>query len=497
MVLADSQWSSNRQKTIADIQPGGSGYTPQFVGVQHNVGAIAGGGVTVERRWGQSRSGDNAYLGKNITSDPQPFSGDVNMAMHVKTGKLLKKMQPYLIAQALPPYLNLRVRQGENIKVDYIGSYERMKIYVDVVITNQAPSDVLKRGETPDTAGDLWLMETLSIDAAYFLDIYKLAHAQNSGAAGNYAINKVIKSGLNMFACTDLSTNSKAGFSQDFGVTWTFRDINTLGTAGYHALDILEYQNLLLVASDQVGITYAETQDVIDGVATPWIVATLNGVAWATTFPNGVIELGGNKAICFGDGGFIAEASSGQSFTEPGASTVVTSDDLSVGVVATDDTAFLGGANTTNMTVIKYKNGSYSAVVVVATNTDTITALAVPPGRPNWLFVGTDAGEIYVCKDTSKATPVFTLLDVPDTGTGSIDDIQFDVTGALMYYIHTISGASTVRRDLSGGAGGANVEAIASPVAVVMNSLALADYDVAIVVGEVVSSQGYVGIVQP
>lgn len=490
----DSDWSNARSRNVVSIQPGGPGYPWKMIGIQHGLNNPSGGGRDVQRRWIAGPNGKDVYSQKEYTGDPKPYTGQMMVAITRETAQVMDDMEGIADDPCLPDVGGLMVR-NDCANLDNPVNYLSHVMLVDTAVTSKDFSGALKKDPGTGGSGEDKIMRTLGVDAGELLESYKLRHTDNKAEGEAEAINCLTRYGAYLFAGNDIEgtpVSADVGYSSDKGKTWDWLAINTMTGAAENVDDITWFQNLVLVASDAVGVSYAEIDDVLAGTASSFTLCTLDGSAWATDFPNTIVRVKPNLVVCAGDGGFIAESTDGIAWTTAGASKVVTTENMLESAPATSDLFFLGGANAE---LVRYYQGTYSVITITgASGTETITALAVPPQRTNWLYVGLDTGEIYVCKDTTKATPVFEALTIGVFSGGSVDAIDFaGFRGAYMFIVHNTGGSGTVYRDISGGAGAGDIEQIDSPTNGGINDIIAWDHRTAVVVGEVVSTKGYIG----
>lgn len=122
--------------------------------------------------------------------------------------------------------------------------------------------------------------------------------------------------------------------------------------------------------------------------------------------------------------------------------------------VASSKLAWLGGASGT---LVRWRNGTCDTVAVTGLSTTAINSLAVPPGdaRRDQIYVGSAAGNIHCSVNGLETTPTWRTLSFDQSGTGSIDDMEFGGPhGVFFWFIQTLGGnQSRIVRDLSGGYG--------------------------------------------
>lgn len=498
--MIQTDWGNGINQTIAAIRPGGAGNTWVLLDVEHAVDGLSGGGRAVSgRRLRQSNAGRPSYGGKIIDDSIQPHTGTLTLAISPEARKTLgfwAAPEEYLVACGSPTNYDMIVLYNCST-LGGILQYSEFAMYTDVVITSNGFSGNLANGADNGENTDNPVYITHSVDAAFKVPSAKLAHRNTSAGNTNVAINAgMYGHWQTYFAVTDTDSGDQCyiAYSTDDGASWSFVALTTLAAASDTATAIDSFNdNLLLIASPENGVAYLDYP--FSGAPSGDVLATVAGATWATNFPNTVRAVGSNLVIAVGDGGNIWESLNGTNYTVPSASASATTEDLSVGVALNSRLAAFGG---TNAKILRYADGVYDELTVGGgvTGTDTITAIATPTGDPyraDTVYVGTSGGDIAYTNNFSAASPTWTACTVTFTGTGSIDDIEFDMQGQIMMILHTLSSVSTVYRDLSGGAGGINVETVPNPISVQMNDLIVRSHKHMVTVGEVASSLGYTG----
>lgn len=123
----------------------------------------------------------------------------------------------------------------------------------------------------------------------------------------------------------------------------------------------------------------------------------------------------------------------------------------------------------------------------VATVAANLLCVIVPPNRPKEVYVA--ASKIYRSKN---AGDTFTAISFDGDGVGTVDDLAFcgPCAGDVMWILHNDAGPrARILRDLSGGAGGADVEIVMDwfdivPTGIDLNALACCGVNTAIAAGE-------------
>lgn len=141
--------------------------------------------------------------------------------------------------------------------------------------------------------------------------------------------------------------------------------------------------------------------------------------------------------------------------------------------------------------MLKSTNGgaSWQDITEVATVASNLLKIIVPSGRPREVYVGAANGKIYRSRDEGST---FAAISFDGDGIGSVDDIDFcgPCGSDVMFILHNDAGPrGRILRDLSGGAGGADVEVIMTQTAVIqagidLNALACCDVNEVLAAGE-------------
>lgn len=141
--------------------------------------------------------------------------------------------------------------------------------------------------------------------------------------------------------------------------------------------------------------------------------------------------------------------------------------------------------------ILKSTDGgkTWSDKTEVATTAANLLVVKVPLGRPKEVYIGTNDGQIFRSKDEGE-----TFANVPfvGDGVGTVDDIDFcgPCGSDIMFILHNDAGPrARILRDLSGGAGGADVEVVMDwttviPTGIDLNAMACCGVNNVIAAGE-------------
>ncbi len=112
--------------------------------------------------------------------------------------------------------------------------------------------------------------------------------------------------------------------------------------------------------------------------------------------------------------------------------------------------------------ILKSEDGgtTWDDVSDVATIPGNILVVVVPPSRPREVYVGTNNGRLFRSRDEGAS---WAQVNFDGDGVGTVDDVEFcgPCAGDVMFILHNDAGPrARILRDLSGGAGGADVEIV-------------------------------------
>lgn len=486
-------WNNGPESTSVDLREGGPGNSWKVLDFEAEVDAVSGGRRGVESNWGRNARGGREYIGNSRTGNPERYTGQL-MARRDKLnfvrGLLRDLDDPQACDTCSDSGLDVRVRERCGDQRTLVG-YEMALTLLDVVSTSTSTDNNLANSSTGD---DQLIMDQEAISAGLAQRLTKLVHSNISDPAQLTAINDVTwRCGQEWWVVTNAISSAAAprvGYTEDNGQNWTFIDINTFAN-GSDATSIVINGDTVIVAGPAEGISYAQVDDIKNGVASPFADST--GIS--TQNPN-VLALAEDGSIwAAGTGGYIWRSTDGGfSFVEVDAG-VTTSNALNAIAVVSDNTVWFGGASGT---LLRFLSGTVSTVAITGSPTDAILTLAVADYRSNELYIGTDAGDIYRTNDALAQSPEFFTLGFFQSGTGRIDALRFaGWSGDVLFVVQSNgSSQSRVLRDLSGGAMGNDVEIIGTftdPANTGLNAIDVRSANDAIVVGNVQSSAGYIG----
>lgn len=508
MTSSQLGWLAN--KSTVDVQIGGPGNPWKLLDPSATLDGPDGvRSQKVESRYTRGdAAGQYKYLGAVKTANPDRIKVPLSL-----------RLQACNFLDRLDCPVTLRARQACSSRTT-LTDYEQMIIYIDSHPDGGLGySNPLANG-TEDNGADV--MEKINYSAGEEIRVVKVSHSDISGTVSDFAINKVIAVGQRIcqsgcgpeaqedndfWAVTDRDSTPgylslptpKFLWTTDGGTTWSSSDIAPFINGD--ATDVVKYGAYVLVASPTHGVAYARFQDLVDGASNPWAQAT--GFSGGTAFPKALAVVGAD-VYAAGTLGYIWKSSDGFTFSVFSAGTTTTQTINDIAAAGCDLLWFAGNSGA----LVKLYKKSLSLVTVKDANNAAVTSnlnvVEVPDLRGYEVYVGTAGGKIISSHNADASTPTWAELAFSGAGTGSINDLKFGGTlGTLLFIVQTEAGGtgrSRVLRDLSGGAGGlSNVEIIGSyaqPANLGINSIAVANANVAVTVGEVEATYAFIGRIE-
>lgn len=495
-------WES--KGAIVDVQLGGPGNPWLIFGlqgqtVQHQMTGPTGGGTARASRFGRDvNSGLIKRVGRVTDGTPE----DITFTLR----KRLNTIDWTEIIRKFDCEHSVRVRMGCGNFQD-MTEFNVAMLYDWVHATARGLDGNIAEGIT-DQSPDI--MRTIEESAADELMLRNVSHLDISGTLTALALNRVRSFGN--FRCAGACGPADDGLSSyiavsdpdvslphwwitlDGGLTWAYT--GTINGAGVNpATDVLILGPYVLVTINAAtgGVAYALYDDLIAGTATPWTLAS--GVNIASGAPKAIAASDAQTVWIAGNGGYIQRSTDGGlTFSVVSAGTVTTAQ-LNSAVFADSSLGYFGGATAA---LVKYENGVLTLLTLPGGVTGTINVVAVPNPirRGSEVYIGTSTGQVWRSRQKG-ATGTWEQIPFPGSGSGGVQDLQFDPTSQVMYVIHTNgSSQSRVLRDLSGGAGGVSVQIVGTytaPANAIINSIAVAGINDAITVGEPETAQGFIG----
>lgn len=506
------KWRTTGDQSSVDIQPGGPGNPWIVLDVDGMLDGPSGGGRDRETLWGR---GDTGLQPRGIiqTSNPHDWTFTASYPLSAKN---------FLDRNTDCPFsIRARVRCGKLTNMTDYGS-PGMLAYAEVTNTDWTYDNPLATNDGVDTDVKRQFGGTASLE----LRITKVAHDDISAKVLSDAdINKVISIGFqrcagdcgpgtteedSFLAVTDRdSTPGYSGnatarlyWTTDRAVTWNSVPIDPYTLAD--ATDVVFLGDRIVVFSTGKAPAYASFTDIQNGVTAPnlWSTSTGFSAIASPNFPKAAVAPNSQTIFAVGNGGRIWRSTdAGGSFTLID-NAATTTQNLNALDFQDDTLGYIGGDAGV---FIRYVNGSLSRLTVSDVNgtlSANINTVKTPPYRGSEVYLGTAGGEIWRSRNVNKTIVTWANLGIDRKGEGSITALYFAAyQGAQLYYLQkNAAGLSRVMRDLSGGYIAGQTEAIGNfttPSNFGYNSIAMANQNFGIVVGEIHETYGYTGMLRP
>lgn len=481
-----------RGEGSVDVQIGGPGNNWQYLSA---CAAMTGPEVPLgdtELRWCQDPSAAGKFkVSSKIRTAPDQITFDLT----TKLGKIdyLKRLKCSFSQRAR--YAKCGEREDpinyDPIMLSYCGVDLQSISYEDLVVTDPGNEDEI--------------MVTASASASYEYRVKKVKPGRTGAAAtlGDQAINDIEYCGSK--TCGGYCGNEDDGCATIFGVTNVdtspypnpslIKGIKNLNTDAitWSNIPILGINNnveniecagsrLVISSSGSAVVAYnddtAQDQD-------EWVVVSLSRTP--STNHNALFARTARELWLACNSGYILKSiDGGASWTEVHSATL-TSQNLNAIYAFDADLVVVGGNN--GVMLLSTDGGeSWSDITETSSFAANILSIVIPPNRSKEIYVGTNNGRIYRSTDGGET---FSRVSFFGDSVGSVDDISFcgPCAGDVMWILHNDAGPrGRILRDLSGGAGGADVELVSDytqlvPGGVDLNALACCSENEAIVAG--------------
>lgn len=517
--MAGVLWNNTGSNSTVDIQPGGPGNPWLVFDQDAALDAPSGGGRPRATLWGRAGKGGLQPRGLVYTGNPPDFSA--NLSYRYSSENALKRLNcPF----------NVRARQ-------YCGSDRtNMTGFVSPGMKGLLQATVTKFGfdsglAMMDGAGKD-VNRTAAIAASLEETWVDVAHDDISGTTNDVAFKRVISIGAEVCygACGLAATEEDAWLavtvkdsSPTYGGTsapWLYWTTNAWGARnavrigpylGADALDVVLAGSRVIVFSDTKAPVYASLSNVYNGVVDPLLWTTASGISeTGTNFPRAAVAVDSNTILAVGSGGRIWQSTDGgSSFTKIYDTGTLTSANLVAIDAQSQGNAFAVGASGTFIRLIKTPGqNTYTGSLVTVKDANAnvlssnILSVRTPPTRGNEVYVGTAGGEIWRTRNATDTVVVFENKPFDKSGTGSVADLYFvGYQGNVLYVLQSAADStSRILRDFSGGNLGTDVKIVGDFVApgnFGMTSMAFANVNMGITVGNVHGSYAYIGKVRP
>lgn len=505
------KWRTTGDQSAVDIQPGGPGNPWIILDVDGMLDGPSGGGRDTETLWGRGDTGLQPR-GAILTSNPHDWTGTASYPLSAKN---------FLDRNIDCPFtLRARTRCGKLTNLTDYGS-PGMLVYAEARNTDWTYDNPIATNDGVDVD----LKRQFAWTASTEIRVTPVAHDDITQTTSDADINKVIAIGFQRcagdcgpamteedqwLAVTDRdSTPGYSGnatarliYTTDRWVTRNSVAIDPFTLAD--AVDVVYLGDRIVVFSPDKAPAYASFTDIQNGVVAPNLWSTSTGFTGitATNFPKAAVAPNSQTIFAVGNTGRIWRSTDGGiSFTliDNG---VTTTNNLNALDFQDDTLGYIGG---NSGTFLRYINGTLSRLTISDANgtlSANINTVKTPPYRGSEVSVGTAGGEMWRSKNANKTITTWKNQGIDGKGSGSITDMFYvGYQGNQLYYIQTnAAGLSRVMRDLSGGYIEGQTEAIGNyttPSNFKYNSIAMANVNMGIVVGQIHDTYGYIGMLRP
>ncbi len=490
-----------------DIQIDGPGNNWEYLSsCAHMDGPSVPRGDT-EIRWCQDRSGSGSAFVKSTKFRTAP--GQVTGTLMTKLGKIdhLDKLDcPF----------SLRARFAKCTPREDPANFNPLILsYTDVDLTQHGYDGPLAIVD-PANQDEIMVNAPWSAAYEYRVKLVSYARAGTLATLGDQAINDIEYCGsatcggycgsrkddcTTIHAVTDTDTTPYAWPNHIQGIKNVVTDVITwysnpiLGMVGNVENVECAGDRLLVAGNSMSAVAYNDTLD-DNGVfdQDEWNVVTMTYAP--STVHNALFARTSREIWCGCESGYVAKSTdAGETWTNTNVGTAQTIN----AVFAYDQDLVFAVGNAGVMFRSSDGGSSWTDITEVATFADNCLVVKVPPGRIQEVYVGTAAGEIY--RSTNQGA-TFSQYNFSGDSVGSVDDIDFagPGNGDVMWILHNDAGPrARILRDLSGGAGGADVRVEVGYTDLVaagidLNALAVCGVNDAIAGGE--NNGGYPYIVK-
>lgn len=509
-----TKWGTSGDQSAVDVREGGPGNNWKILDPDAMLDAPSGGGRARTTLWGRSLSGGIQPRGYIFTGNPNDWTFNLSYPLAA---------QNFLRDRLLRCAFDVRARQWCTRLDDMVSFASPGMIgYQEVTNNDFSYSEALANPDGVD--GDL--KKQMAVTATFEALYSPVTQDDISKTTSDVAINRVISIGA--YRCQGKCGPGKS--EEDEWLWVTDRDntpgysgnavarlgysLNRMTTVGSvpidlftaaDATDVVFLGDRIVVFSPDKAPAYASLKDIVNGVTAPNLWATMTGFSAITSgnFPRAASAPNASTIIMVGNNGRIWKSTDGgisATLIDDGATTT---QHLMTVAYQSDVLGFIGGAAGT---LLRDYNGAISRLTVQDANgsalTATINRVAVPQYREREVYMFTAGGEAWRSRNATDTRPKFENLPIPLKGQGSLTDACFaGYRGDQLYMIQTnADGLSRVLRDHSGGACGTDVEIVGefvTPSNFRYNSIAMANVNMGIVVGETHESYAFVGMIRP
>lgn len=187
-------------------------------------------------------------------------------------------------------------------------------------------------------------------------------------------------------------------------------------------------------------------------------------------------------------GGYVLKSVDGGVSWNEAHSATITTQTINA-VYAYDKDLVVAVGNSGAMILSKDGGQTWSDITETSTTSANLLAVVIPPNRSREIYIGTNNGRIYRSVNQGDT---FSRVAFDGDSVGTVDDLAFcgPCAGDVLWILHNDAGPrARILRDLSGGAGGADIEIVMDYTQTIqagidLNALACCDVNEAIAAGE-------------
>ena len=513
------QWNNGGDRSAVDIQVGGPGNPWLVLDQNAALDAPSGGSRARTTMWGRDERGGLAP--RSIVYSGNPDDWSANLSYPLTSENALKRLNcPF----------SIRARQYCSPNRSNMTAYTApgMRAYLQTTVTKFGYDNGLAMSDGQGTD----LMRTAAIQGSAEVNQTLVAHDDISLTTSDVAYNRVI--GISAEVCqgacglgtteedawlavTDKDASpAYAGGSAPwlYWTTdrWTTRTGVRIGAyVGADALDVVLAGSRVIVFSDTKAPVYAQLADIYNGVTDPLLWASSSGVSeTSTNFPKFAAVVDSSTIVAVGAGGRIwLSTDGGISFSKIYDTGALTTQNLNAVDAQAGGNVFVGGNSGVFIRLAKTPGASSFVGSLIAVRdaslallSSNINSVRTPSTRGDEVYLGTAGGEIWRSRNVNATKVVFQNMKFDRAGIGSISDLDFvGFQGNTLFVVQTnTDNTSRVLRDFSGGNLANDVEIIGdfvTPGNFKMNSIAAANENMAITVGELHGSYSFIGMIRP
>lgn len=479
-----------RGEGSVDVQIGGSGYAWNYLSACASMDGPSVPRGDTELRWCQ----DPQRAGKfKISSKIKTAPDQITFNIMSKLGKI-----DYLDGLECP--FGLRARYAKCGEREDPSNYDPIMIaYCDVELTEHSYEDLV--AVSPDNEDEI--LVTAAASASYEYRVKKMNAARIGTAAdlGDQPVNDIE-------FCDSADCGGYCGDRTDgCSIAWGVTDIdvtpyaapniikyvkNTItGAITWTLAPVLGFNNnlegvecagsrLIVSSNGDSAIGYNDN----NGDQDSWNVVALGNAPAAN--PNALFARTAREIWVGCANGYIYKSVNGGATWTAMHEGVLTAQTINAVFAYDGDLVYaVGNASV----ILKSEDGGATWDDITETATMAGNLLDVEAPRPNWAYVSTNAGQIFYSTDEGDT---WTEYAFDGSGVGTVDDIEFcgPCGSDVMFILHNDAGPrGRILRDLSGGAGGADVETVAGYTDVIaagveLNALACCGVNEILVGGE-------------